>query len=64
MPSRVSATVPMPPMSLPLKRTLPALGWRTPVSTLMSVDLPAPFGPMMETNSPSWIDRLTPSSAT
>ena len=64
MPRRVRATVPIPAMSWPLKRTVPPLGGSTPVSTLMSVDLPAPLGPMMETNSPSRIDRLTPSSAT
>ena len=64
MPRRVRATVPIPAMSRPLKRTEPPLGGSTPVSTLMSVDLPAPLGPMMETNSPSRIDRLTPSSAT
>src|SRR5206468_1110324 len=58
------AGVPLSPMSLPLSRTLPPLGWSTPVSTLISVDLPAPFGPMIETNSPSRMERFTLSSAT
>jgi hypothetical protein len=50
-------------MSFPLKRTVPALGWRRPVSTLISVDLPAPFGPTIDTNWPGSTVRLTPSSA-
>ncbi len=56
--------MPIPPMFLPLKRTVPPLGASTPVSTLMSVDLPAPLGPMIDTNSPSRMERLTPSRAT
>jgi hypothetical protein len=36
---------PIPVTSRSLKRTLPALGARTPVSRLIRVDLPAPFGP-------------------
>jgi hypothetical protein len=53
----------MPLTSRPLKLTRPALGRRTPVRRLMRVDLPAPFGPMIETNSPAPTLRLTPSSA-
>jgi hypothetical protein len=37
-------------MSRPLKRTAPLLGWSNPVRTLISVDLPAPFGPMIDTS--------------
>ena len=40
-----------------------ASGASTPVSTLISVDLPAPLGPMIETNSPGSTARLTPSRA-
>ena len=30
----------------------------------MAVDLPEPLGPMMATNSPAWMRRSTPASAT
>jgi hypothetical protein len=50
-------------MSYPLKRTVPLLGCSSPVSTLIRVDLPAPFGPMIETNSPASMPSVTPSSA-
>ncbi len=63
-PSPVRATGPMPATSRSLKRTVPAVGRSTPVSRLMRVDLPAPLGPMIETNSPAPTARLTPSSAT
>src|SRR6266702_3409693 len=46
----------MPEMSRPRKRTSPTVGRSRPVTTLTSVVLPAPFGPTIETNSPS----LTP----
>jgi hypothetical protein len=35
-----------------------------PVSILIVVDLPAPFGPMKATDCPAGIERLTPSTAT
>ena len=50
-------------MSRALKRTVPAVGTHAPVSTFTSVDLPAPLGPMIDTNSPSSTQRLTPSRA-
>src|ERR1700736_2899960 len=43
----------MPAISRPKKRTSPAVGRIRPVTTLTSVVLPAPFGPTIETNSPS-----------
>src|SRR3978361_1481294 len=51
----------MPAKSRPIKRTSPAVGRNRPVTTLTSVVLPAPFGPTMETNSPSstWKDTLS-----
>src|SRR5882724_7602964 len=60
MPSRASSTGPMPAMSRPRKRTSPAVGRSRPVATLTSVVLPAPFGPTIETNSPSltWNETL------
>ena len=64
MPRRVRATGPIPPMSRPLNRTRPSVGGSAPVSTLMRVDLPAPLGPMIETNSFSRMVRLIPSRAT
>src|SRR4051812_20992963 len=41
-------------MSSPLSMTLPALGARSPESRLMSVDLPAPFGPITAWTFPMW----------
>src|SRR5882757_3536825 len=43
----------MPAISRPRKRTSPMVGRSRPVTTLTSVVLPAPFGPTIETNSPS-----------
>src|SRR5216684_5279851 len=50
-------------MSSPAKRTRPRSGRRSPASWLISVVLPAPFGPMMAWVSPSRISRLTSSHA-
>src|SRR5258705_45746 len=60
MPSLASSTGPMPAISCPIKRTSPAVGRSRPVATLTSVVLPAPFGPTIETNSPSltWKETL------
>jgi hypothetical protein len=63
IPSFASRTGPNPVTSRSLKRTVPAVGFDTPVSRLISVDLPAPLGPMIDTNSPRRMARLTPSSA-
>src|SRR5713226_212286 len=63
MPRLASSTGPMPAMSLPRKRTSPAVGRNRPVTTLTSVVLPAPFGPTTETNSPSSIWKETLLSA-
>ena len=43
--------------------TSPASGWCTPESTLMSVDLPAPFWPSRQCTSPARTSSSTPSSA-
>src|SRR5690242_9782233 len=40
-------------MSLPLNSTCPAVGLSTPVSRLISVVLPAPFGPMSACLAPT-----------
>src|SRR5882672_7347519 len=53
IPSLANSTGPMPAMSRPMKRTSPTVGRIRPVTTLTSVVLPAPFGPTIETNSPS-----------
>src|ERR1700704_4474401 len=60
MPSLASSTGPMPAISRPRKRTSPAVGRSRPVTTLTSVVFPAPFGPTIETNSPSltWKETL------
>src|SRR5471032_1404225 len=39
-------------MSAPARRMVPACGSNCPVNWLISVVLPAPFGPMMACNSP------------
>src|SRR3989442_1617664 len=62
-PRRASVTGPAPTMSRPRKLIWPAVGGASPVTMLTSVVLPAPLGPMIETNSPSLTVRLTPSSA-
>src|SRR3954447_22171564 len=48
----------------PSKRTSPSSGRRTPVSTLISVDLPAPFSPTSACTSPGSSANETSSSAT
>src|SRR3954466_804395 len=53
----------MPAISRPRKRTSPAVGRSRPVTTFTSVVLPAPFGPTIETNSPSLTWKETLSSA-
>ena len=63
MPRLASTTGPTPVMFAPLKNTSPLLGTSSPVSTLTSVVLPAPFGPTTETNSPSRTATETSSSA-
>src|SRR5919109_1083595 len=49
--------------SSPAKTMRPASGTRLPASWLMSVVLPAPFGPMMACVSPSRTSRSMPSVA-
>ena len=49
-----------PVMSSPLSRIAPALGASSPLTRLNSVDLPAPFGPMMAWRSPRATARSTP----
>ena len=63
MPSRARRTGVAPTTSTPLNVTRPDVGTVSPVSTFISVVLPAPLGPMIETNSPAPTRRLTPSSA-
>src|SRR5882757_4624141 len=62
-PRRARAGAESAVMSSPAKRTRPRSGRRSPASWLISVVLPAPFGPMMAWVSPSRISRLTPSHA-
>ncbi len=63
MPRRLIASGARPLISRPPKRTRPAVGAWMPVTTLKSVDLPAPFGPITEKTSPSRTVRLTSVSA-
>src|SRR5258707_9397865 len=62
-PRRARAGAESAVMSSPAKRTRPRSGRRSPASWLISVVLPAPFGPMMAWVSPSRISRLTSSHA-
>src|SRR5881296_1183056 len=50
--------------SAPANRIVPASGGRSPESWPISVVLPAPFGPMIASVSPSATSRSTPSVAT
>jgi len=60
IPSALISRGARPVMSRPSSRTAPRLGRRMPATTLRSVDLPAPFGPMMPTISPRSTERSTP----
>src|ERR1041385_8949524 len=51
-------------MSRPSRKILPAVGRSTPVNRLMSVVLPAPFGPISAWRAPFWTARVTSSVAT
>src|SRR5258706_7870000 len=62
-PRRASAGAGSDVMSSPAKRTRPRSGRRSPASWLISVVLPAPFGPEMAWVSPSRISRLISSHA-
>ena len=48
---------------IPLKRYAPAVGLSSAPMMFMAVDLPEPDAPMMATNSPSSIEKLTPRRA-
>ena len=48
----------------PRRRSSPVVGRVTPESTLISVDLPAPFAPTSPNTSPARISRVTSRSAT
>jgi hypothetical protein len=50
-------------MSLPATVTEPEVGLTMPQMMLMSVVLPAPFGPSSAKISPRWMSRLIPYSA-
>jgi hypothetical protein len=47
----------------PATSTVPPVGKRMPVSILIGIDLPAPFGPRWPTLSPSSIMKAMPSTA-
>src|SRR3954463_2993235 len=49
--------------SLPFHVIRPSSGWCTPASTLISVDLPAPFWPSRQWTSPARTSRSTPPRA-
>src|SRR4051812_24010681 len=64
MPSRACVSGLARVTSCPAKRTVPLVGGRSPARQLKKVDLPAPFGPMRPTMSPSSIARSALESAT
>ena len=64
MPSRARLDGRMRDTLVPSISTWPPLGGSSPVMTLNSVVLPAPFGPIRPVTSPGSAERLTPSSAT
>jgi hypothetical protein len=59
-PSRLISYGRRPLTNWPLSRTSPLVGASRPLIRLNSVDLPAPFGPMMATRSPAFTARLAP----
>jgi hypothetical protein len=63
IPSRLIASVAVPPMSRPLNRTRPVVGVWSPETTLNKVDLPAPLGPITEKTWPRRTAKLTFDSA-
>src|ERR1043165_591459 len=64
MPSRTRWCGARPVMSRPSRKILPAVGRSTPVNRLMSVVLPAPFGPIRAWRAPFWTASETLSVAT
>jgi hypothetical protein len=62
-PARARRSGRKPRMLAPSNRTSPASGSIAPASTLKSVDLPAPFGPMMPVMLPAAIVSEHPASA-
>jgi hypothetical protein len=47
-------------MDVPSRSTDPALGFRSPLTSRSTVDLPAPFGPTMQVMVPAAQERSTP----
>src|SRR6187200_1483328 len=63
MPRRCASAADVGLMAWPFRRNSPASAGWTPVSTLMSVDLPAPFWPIRACTSPARRRKSTPESA-
>ena len=59
-PRRLTSYGSMPSIRLPLSRICPLVGPKRPLMRLKSVDLPAPFGPMIATRSPGATARSAP----
>src|SRR5262245_43311399 len=57
MPAQACASGDARVMSRPAKRILPSVGTVSPARQLKKVDLPAPFGPISPTISPSSTDK-------
>src|ERR1700733_12706264 len=64
MPRRTRWCGTSPVMSRPPRMMLPAVGRSTPVSRLITVVLPAPFGPINACRAPFSIDNETSCAAT
>ena len=62
-PARTRRCALQPVTSRPSSSTTPSSGRSNPVSTLTSVDLPAPFGPIRPTTSCRWSSSVTSRSA-
>ena len=62
-PARAMAIVPLPAISRPAKRILPASGVSCPVRHLKNVLLPAPLGPIRQRSSLARSVKAKPSSA-
>src|ERR1051325_3180672 len=64
MPRRTRWCGARPVMSRPSRKIAPAVGRSTPVRRLISVVLPAPFGPISAWRAPFWTASETSSVAT
>ncbi len=64
MPARATLWAGQPAISVPSRRIEPALGFSSPITSFITVDLPEPFGPISPRISPGRRSRSTFLAAT